>query len=186
MRRSGAMLLGLLLAVGLAAGTWLDAGAEDAKPQLIGTGKCKVCHKQDKRGNQFAVWEESAHAKAYATLATDEAKAVAKELGIEDPQQADACLVCHVTASFLGKEVVAMDSYSPDEGVGCEACHGPGSEYKSMKIMKDSAMAKAAGLEMHESDHCLQCHNEKSPTYKEFVFEKRWAEIAHPIPEGEG
>ncbi len=31
---------------------------------------------------------------------------------------------------------------------------------------------------------CLTCHNEESPTFKEFKFKERWEKIAHPIPEG--
>ncbi len=30
---------------------------------------------------------------------------------------------------------------------------------------------------------CLTCHSEESPTFKEFDFAKRWAEIKHDIPE---
>ena len=49
---------------------------------------------------------------------------------------------CHVTghgkpaSSFGPKFIVA------EEAVGCEACHGPGSEYKKMKVMKFSLTIK--------------------------------------------
>ncbi len=46
----------------------------------VGTDKCKVCHKSKKKGNQYGKWLESGHAKAWATLATDEAKAIAKDV----------------------------------------------------------------------------------------------------------
>ena len=41
-----------------------------------------------------------------------------------------------------------------------------------------------AGLLIPDEATCLECHNEQSPTYREFDFEKRWAEIAHPYPSG--
>jgi hypothetical protein len=82
--------------------------------------------------------------------------------------------------------VAEKSKYDPSEGIGCEACHGPGSEYKSMKVMKDTEASMAAGLVLPPEDHCLQCHNENSPTYKPFDFEKRWAQIAHPKAEPEG
>jgi len=182
MKRGLLVLLCLGLIAGLNAGSWLSAGAEEeVKAKLIGTSKCNVCHKSEKRGNQAAVWEASAHAKAYETLASDASMAIAKEMGIEDPQAAAECLVCHTTQGFLGEvELDPKGKYAVEEGVGCEACHGAGSEYKSNKVMQDPELSKAAGLITPDEEQCLKCHNEKSPTYQEFVFKERWAAIAHP------
>jgi hypothetical protein len=47
-------------------------------------------------------------------------------------------------------------------GVQCEACHGPGSEYKSMKVMKDREASIAAGLIVPDEATCRGCH-EKAP-----------------------
>jgi hypothetical protein len=186
MKRCLLILICLVVVGALTAGFWLDARAvveEVAKGKLVGTEKCKVCHKSEKRGNQFAVWEKSAHANAYATLATDEAKAIATEKGLGDPQKEAECLICHSTQAFLGEvELDPKGKYVADEGVGCEACHGAGSEYKSNKVMKDVELAKAAGLLIPDQESCLNCHNEKSPTFKEFAYEERWAEIVHPKP----
>ncbi|UCE03218.1 MAG: hypothetical protein JSW67_03235 [Candidatus Latescibacterota bacterium] len=44
----------------------------------------------------------------------------------------------------------------------CEACHGPGSEYKKLSIMKDPGLAKAAGLVTPEKSFCTgTCHQEE-------------------------
>jgi hypothetical protein len=32
---------------------------------------------------------------------------------------------------------------------------------------------------------CKTCHNEESPTFKEFNFAEMWAKIAHPVPAAE-
>lgn len=40
----------------------------------------------------------------------------------------------------------------------CEACHGPGSGYSPMAVMKDPAKARAAGLVMPDKSFCSQCH----------------------------
>ncbi|MEO8361895.1 MAG: hypothetical protein ABI672_17810 [Vicinamibacteria bacterium] len=40
----------------------------------------------------------------------------------------------------------------------CESCHGPGSEYKTLAIMKDSKKALAAGLVMPVRSFCSKCH----------------------------
>ncbi len=175
--------LTILVIMGLIAAYVIPALAADA--QYIGAKKCMMCHKSEKRGDQWGKWTNGPHAKALETLKTDEAKAIAKKMGIDDPATSDKCLKCHVTAH--GVPAAQKDaSFSADEGVGCEACHGPGSLYKSMKVMKDLTAGtqdpKAVAF-LKGSENCTSCHNEESPTYKPFNFEERWAKIAHNIPE---
>ena len=161
------------------------ASSAEAQRMYVGVAKCKTCHKTDAQGAQFPLWEKSSHAKAFATLAGEKAKAIAKEKGIEDPQKADACLKCHVTghgvdAKCFGEGFLAAD------GVQCEACHGAGGEYYKMATMKSLTKGEiepaSVGLVMPNKDLCVKCHNEGSPTFKGFEFEKMAAKIAHPIP----
>ena len=42
--------------------------------------------------------------------------------------------------------------------VGCEMCHGPGSEYKRKSVMRDREQALAAGLVIPTRDFCAKCH----------------------------
>ena len=66
------------------------------------------------------------------------------------------------------------------EAVGCESCHGPGSAFiivheeikKSKRTYTDDEMY-AAGLKKIEEATCTRCHNEESPTYQAFDFEKQ-------------
>ena len=153
--------------------------------EIVGAPKCKTCHKA-KTGDQWAKWEASKHAGAFATLGTDAAKKIATEKGLGDPQKEEACLKCHTTHGFLGRDVVvnATGKYLDSEGVGCEACHGAGSEYKSKKVMVDHDAAVAAGMTMEKTEEfCTKCHNAESPTFTDFVLAERWATIAHPVPE---
>jgi len=157
--------------------------SQDAKFKYVGVKKCKMCHKSKKSGNQFGLWSERKHSKAYATLATAQSKEVAKKAGVAgDPQKAKECLVCHVT----GYGEPAEATLTLEEGVSCEACHGPGSEYKSMKVMKDIYAGKVKGADYglleQTNELCVKCHNPKSPTYKEFKFEEALKVIAHPVP----
>lgn len=153
-----------------------------AAPQYVGGSKCKTCHKMEKYGNQQEVWNNSRHAQAYETLATDKAKEAAKKQGIDDPQQSEKCLRCHVTAYDLPAESKAA-TYKAEEGVTCEACHGPGSDYKKMKVMKDHDASIAAGMIVPDEKTCKKCHTpEDNEFYKEFDYETYFAKIAHPGP----
>ena len=181
--------LGKVLAIVLAALVLLSMSlwAQDKKAQYVGSSKCKMCHMSTKKGAQYKKWQAGPHAKAYVTLATDESKEVAKKAGVEsDPQKASQCLKCHVT-THNAPATAKAETFKMDEGVGCEACHGPGSLYKSMKVMKalraGTQDAKAVAFIKGYKETCITCHNEESPTYKPFKFEEKWPEIKHPIPE---
>ena len=113
---------------------------EDAAPTNIGADKCGKMCHKV----QYNSWLETEHAKAMESLKPEE-------------QEKEDCLSCHRMAEGL-------------DGVQCESCHGPGSEYKSMSVMKDPEKAKAAGLKAPDEALCKTCHNPKSPTYKEFDF----------------
>jgi len=172
-----------MVTLGLVAVTaMLAATAMAADPTLIGAKKCGMCHKA-KTGDQLGIWKKSAHALAFETLKGEEAIAIAKEKGLGNPWEEEECLACHTTQHFTKAELAPKSKYVIEEGGGCEACHGPGSDYKSRKIMTDHDAAVAAGLIVPDEKTCLKCHNEKSPTFKGFDFKERWAQIAHPVPE---
>jgi YVTN family beta-propeller protein len=71
-----------------------------------------------------------------------------------------------------------LERYSIHEGVGCEACHGPGSDYSAEATMKDRTKAHAAGLKKITPEICLTCHADAHG--KPFDYEKAVAVIAHP------
>jgi hypothetical protein len=161
--------------------------AKTTEFKYIGVTKCKMCHRGEAKGMIFEKWDGSKHSKAYATLATDQAKEVAKKAGVAgDPQQAKACLCCHVTA-YNAPANLKEASLTMEEGVSCEQCHGAGSAYKVISIKKEivAGTKKAAdyGLIIKPAkESCVTCHNPKSPTYKEFNFEKAAAAIEHHLP----
>ncbi|NIM10717.1 MAG: cytochrome C554 [Candidatus Aminicenantes bacterium] len=133
----------------------------------IGAKKCKMCHKGPKKGEVYEKWEKGSHAKAFETL-----KAKGEE---KNPK----CLECHVTGFNAGGYKVGDANAAKFEGVGCESCHGPGSEYKKMSIMKDLNKSKENGLIIPDEAVCKKCHNEKSPTFKGFDFAKYAKKIDH-------
>ena len=161
---------------------------EEAHHKYVGVKACGLCHKSEKQGAQLKIWEGSKHSQAYEVLKSEQAAAIAKEKGLKVPAyESDDCLQCHVTE--FGVDSSMLDAkYVGQMGVQCESCHGPGSDYKKMSIMKDREKAIANGLNIPSVKDgsaeklCVTCHNEKSPTFKEFKFADMWKQIAHPIP----
>lgn len=151
----------------------------------VGIDACGVCHKTEKQGQQLKIWKDSKHAQAFKTLQTAEADAIAKKMGHSTPAaQTEDCLKCHVSGYNVDASLKAA-KFNMEDGVQCETCHGPGSEYKAMKIMKSREESVKNGLVIYDpiEKGCVVCHNPESPTYKEFKFEERWKEIKHNVPE---
>jgi hypothetical protein len=146
----------------------------------IGAAKCKMCHNTEKSGFQYKIWSESLHAKSIATLSNAKSMEYAKKNGIKDPATDPGCLKCHATAGSATADQI--ETLTVAEGVSCESCHGPGSAYKTMTIMKDQKQALAKGLILPTKEVCVKCHNEKNPFFKPFDFEAAKAKIAHPTP----
>lgn len=167
----------------------------------MGADNCKMCHKKAEKGDQYGVWSKNVHAKAFETLKSEESAKIAKEMGIEGPAtEAGECLVCHATGweQDQGYEILSAEFIAnPDNAravkknnskanVGCESCHGPGSGYKSKSTMEGiwngEIEAASVGLWAPTDEVCKTCHNEKSPTYKEFKYDEKVTQIAHPYP----
>ncbi len=147
--------------------------------RFTGTHACGQCHRGPMMGYQYSRWRMSPHARAYATLSLPAAREIAGEMGVtDDPQTSPACLRCHVTGG--GEAVAALEGFSPWEGVGCESCHGAGSEYSPEAIMRDPVASRQAGLEPADEKTCARCH--EGAHGKPFHRAEALAAIAHPVP----
>lgn len=161
-----------------------ESNADKASPFMyVGVNSCaNVCHKTDAQGNMLSIWQSSKHSEAYKTLQTPEADKIAMDKGFTTPAaETPACLKCHI----LGKDIdpaELSDTFDKTQGVQCETCHGPGSEYKKLSIMKDRQKAVENGLIIHNNaeSFCTSCHNTESPTFKGFSYDEYWAKIKHP------
>lgn len=137
-----------------------------AKHDYIGAKKCKMCHKKD---GVFPSWAETSHAKAWDKLTPE--------------QQKDKEIIKYYTTGTTAKGDLLT-------GVQCEACHGPGSNYKKKAIMEDQEKAIANGLLMPDEKTCLACHNEKAPKAlaelsKKFDYKKMMAKGVHKMKKTE-
>jgi YVTN family beta-propeller protein len=145
--------------------------------KYVGVNTCGQCHKGPKSSYQFSKWRMSKHAQAYSVLATEKAYELAEKEGIKDPQSSDKCLKCHSTV-FFDPAGGAVDTYSIDEGVGCEACHGPGSKYYKKAVMSNPELAREHGLREVTREICLGCHEEFHKG--SFDYDRAIKEITHP------
>jgi len=174
----------IMAAATMLAGLALTAAAEEFS--YVGVKKCSMCHKKEESGAQFTQWSNSDHAKAFTVLASEESKALAKKMGIDDPQKSDKCLKCHVTGHGKGELAAAI---LPENGVGCESCHGAGSGYYKKAdmtaIYKGEVDGAKLGLTKITEATCTVCHNAESPTFKGFKYQEALKAVAHPIPKSE-
>ncbi len=185
MRKLPILILVLVVATFLGS-TLLQNTVSAGEHMVIGAAKCKTCHKKPEAGEQYPIWEKSQHAQAYATLASEKSMEIAKAKGIANPQEADECLSCHVTGHGVAAELLGT-KYDKTQGVSCESCHGAGGDYYKKKtmvaIISGEVDGASVGLQTPDEKTCLGCHNDKSPTFKEFNYEEKLKKIAHPIPD---
>lgn len=176
--------------------TTTSGAAQTKKPnKFIGSQKCKTCHASADTGDQFGALAKAKHAHAFEALASDEAKKIAKEKSIEDPQKADACLKCHVTAFGVAEAEVAK-GFDKAQGVQCESCHGPGEAHMKARMAAAATEDPNApkvykGVPAGEIvssppvTTCTGCHNKESPNFKSFCHCKFRAQIRHLNPKRE-
>lgn len=140
--------------------------------EYIGAAKCGECHSRAYRMTQYDIWLSSPHARAVRKLSTDKGHEIAGRMGIQSPEKDHRCLQCHTTGLGESQNTIT-------EGVGCEACHGPGSGYGTLDNHTDFRYrpngylrAKKNGMYPvldYEPDLkkrekvCLSCHNDNRP-----------------------
>ncbi len=153
--------------------------------KYVGVTKCvSSCHKSERQGKQLEIWKNSKHSIAWKTLETDAAKIIAADKGYKEmPTEIPECIRCHL----IGRDFTPEDlsaTFEIQEGVQCESCHGAGSGYMKMSIMKDVNKSIENGLIIYKEINklCINCHNENSPIKKDFDFESSWDKIKHYKP----
>jgi hypothetical protein len=179
--------------------------ASARRPMYVGNLGCK-CHKPNQDD-----WAKSVHGKAFETLmAKGRSKQIKKALrkaGLsytEDYTEDEKCLPCHVVGYDEPGGYADKTSAKDLKDVGCEMCHGPGSEYRQIHEEKGTpedapggkvytrAEVKAAGQTFPKNDEsvCRKCHDHKdspfnSKTDAKYMFdyeemiklEKAWHKI---------
>lgn len=182
------MIVGAVLFIPQSKG--LDARSVDrSRPEDLvklglkfdGAASCNAakCHGSDKpkpppsqAGDEYTHWAaKDPHNRAFETLTKDASKAIATKMSIADASTAERCLSCHsvnAPASLRGQK------FSLNEGVSCNACHGPSQKYmephategwtaKQRQAMGHADLLKTWGLYdtkplVARAEKCTSCH----------------------------
>lgn len=112
--------------------------------------------------NEFTTWTlQDKHARAAGVLTGDVGKRMGVILGT-NPAQSAKCLDCHSLNVAADRKTRSFDT---DEGVSCESCHGPASNWLGPHTTRGWQYEKGLQLGMRDtrdligrSEVCLSCH----------------------------
>lgn len=131
----------------------------------VGTELCKGCHQ-----TAWESWSKSHHAHAWQTLV--DAEKDPKRYGWPVTAYPE-CVGCHTVGYEQETGFVSYEETPQLADVGCERCHGPGSEHLASGGKQKLGIIGGVGA----SVMCVQCHDfEQSP---QFVYGERWKLIEH-------
>ncbi|MBW7957094.1 MAG: hypothetical protein H3C68_04300 [Deltaproteobacteria bacterium] len=151
----------------------LSASGAEAAPKYVGVDGCK-CHK-----SEIADWERSVHSKAVDLLQSGKKASKKKGAGLEpdkDYGNEAKCLKCHTTGYEKDGGFANTASTPKMSGVGCEMCHGPGSEYRALHKEKTTKFTRAESMaagQLYGSldpEVCNSCHKHKDNPFRNDNF----------------
>lgn len=178
-----------LLLVAVLTGNFARAGS------YLGVASCagSTCHGRNEgdgkvvRQDELGILQDisspaGAHSRAYAALTSARGQRITAALGLGPAQEAGACLGCHATNA---PPALRGPRYRVSDGIGCETCHGPASDWISAHYAMPATHATnlAAGMIALERPQvrariCLDCHY-SSPGAGQFVTHAMMA-AGHP------
>lgn len=118
----------------------------------VGSDMCRNCHESQAAGSVFRKWENGPHAQAYASLESPRSTTYLEHSGTV----VASCLPCHSTLGHRQDQPVEQALLT--EGVGCERCHGPGSEYSQSIVMRSPGALMRYGGSSGSLNDCGSCH----------------------------
>ncbi|MFH1370133.1 MAG: multiheme c-type cytochrome [Planctomycetota bacterium] len=129
--------------------------------QYVGSKSCKLCHDYEYEkwltSSQVFIHglpkqpsPDSRHADAFATL---------EKVGSDyDPE----CVICHVVGMQFQSGFISPEKTSDLKDVGCENCHGPGSDHLSSLGAVETSGPMSTCTDCHNTEHSAEyAGNEK-------------------------
>ena len=128
-----------------------------ARATYAGTQHCISCHPQAAK-----TWAESGHARAFATLLNLKADA--------DPN----CIGCHTVGFGTPSGYRRGFAATKLVDVGCESCHGPGSQHVAERRAGGEVTARFRPI---GAGDCQKCHHGEFS--RPFAWDLFWPHVAH-------
>jgi hypothetical protein len=114
--------------------------------------------------NEYSIWVvKDKHARAFSVLSNDVAKRISRLMDLKQPDQEPRCLGCH---SLNPPEAERARTFGDlTDGVSCESCHGPASNWLGKHTEKDFKHEQSVAVGMKDlrdtakrTENCLRCH----------------------------
>lgn len=125
--------------------------------RYVGTDRCTACHQAE-----HAIWKDTGHAHAWAALKYKKADA--------DPN----CIACHSVGFGSASGYRREFEHAKLVNVGCESCHGPGSQHVEERAAGGTVNQRFRPLA--EGD-CRTCHYGEFS--RPFDWDAFWPRVAH-------
>jgi hypothetical protein len=164
-----------IIVTGVALFTGFASAAE--QPKYTGPGSCSAvsCHggvqprtETSVLQNEYSIWVvKDKHAKAFDNLSLPIAVRMAKILGYDTPaNKTKRCLDCHALNVDRDRKTESFGHINDQtDGVGCENCHGPASNWLGMHTEKTWKHEQSVAEGMRDltdlakrTEQCLTCH----------------------------
>lgn len=166
--------------------------------EFVGSEVCGSCHSRDYRMTQYDIWLASPHARAVRILSSEKGRMIAQQNSVSKPESDEKCLECHTTGGGKNEK-------TRTEGVGCEACHGPGSVYALLDNHTDFRYRRNGYMKARKNgmypilDYepdlkkreklCLFCHRDNRPcfpsTNEEILRQKITIQVVDTLRKGD-
>jgi len=128
---------------------------DPSRPDYLGSEACAGCH-----AAEMATWKKTRHAHAWEPMV--------ESRNVNNP----LCLHCHSVGFMKPNGYVLASDVRALQGVGCESCHGPGSEH----VQNPGAHP----LDKAGPATCQSCHTPGQTP--DFDFTSFWPKIRHGGP----
>ncbi len=128
--------------------------------KYAGSASCKACHTYE-----YEKWSEKKHANAYATLE--------KVGSAYDPE----CVVCHSVGMRYESGFVSPEKTPQLKDVGCENCHGPGSEHIETAGEKRTVEPRSECADCHTPDNSAHYNGNEAEYFEKNIH---WREPNTP------
>jgi hypothetical protein len=125
----------------------------------VSADTCRSCHKKE-----WKAWKKSPHRRAMASL----------DAGARGKVE---CLLCHATPLKAGSPPSTVAELRVDEGVSCDACHGPGAAHAQDPRANPLRSLRSEAPECAVEGVCRSCHTPKWDP--DWTLRARLAAIRH-------